>query len=98
MPITAEDRAARDAESYQPDMHLTTCLRYVGAEIIAEASMLRGRRTAGAEINEYVMRDLRAAVSEAASAMAAYDAAIAAGKANVTNGEWRELKKAARPM
>lgn len=96
MPITAEDRAARDANSYEPNIHLTTCLRHVGAEIIAEASMLRGLRRAGSQINEYVMRDLREAVSEATSAMAAYDSAIAAGKAKVTNAEWRELKTLAK--
>lgn len=96
MPITAEERAAKDADSYEPDMYLTSCLRHAGAEIIVEASTLRGVRIAGSPVNKYVLQELRDAVSDATSAMAAYDSAIAAGKAKVTNAEWRELKTLAK--
>lgn len=95
MSITEEERARLDALTYEPDIHLTASLRRFGADIIEGACFARGMHAALGALTPLALRDVREAVLEAAACVAAYDMAVAAGLARISNAEWRELRKAA---
>lgn len=94
--MTSPDQvdAAREQCSYEPWFQLASTLGTEANWLVNDAAYLRGRVGAGKPLD---ITDLRARVADMACTLAAYDAAIAAGKVKVTNEEWSALRKGGRP-